>query len=252
MNSGANISPIILAGGLGKRLRGITRDRFPKPMVPIPVAGESVPFLEFPLAHLKAQGFTEIVICIGHLGEQICQHFGDGGRFGLSISYDNAGSADTGRRVWSAAQRLYADQFLVFCGDVYHPFELREFIAQFQQHPQWRLQLAVAPSLDDAPTNLAIDSDGVITSYDLNGLREQGNGTDAGTLLLRRETLDIYSDTADFSLTADLYPRLIEEKALGGAILDTPYFDIGTPCGYRRFCEHASAGGAVPLSGQAQ
>ena len=56
----------IIAGGLGTRLGALTKD-IPKPLVP--VAGR--PFLDHQLRLLKAGGVDKVVLCIGHMGEQI-------------------------------------------------------------------------------------------------------------------------------------------------------------------------------------
>ena len=65
---------VILAGGLGTRLRPLT-ESVPKPMVPV----RGRPFLEYELALLAQNGITDVVLCVGYLGEQVSQHFGSGG-----------------------------------------------------------------------------------------------------------------------------------------------------------------------------
>ena len=62
---------IILAGGLGTRLRSVTHDHMPKPMVPVSYQGESYPFMSFLLSHLYEQGIRKIILCVDHLAEQI-------------------------------------------------------------------------------------------------------------------------------------------------------------------------------------
>ena len=64
---------VILAGGLATRLRPIT-DNIPKSMVSI----DNRPFLEYQIELLKNMGVADIVLCIGHKGEMIKNHFGDG------------------------------------------------------------------------------------------------------------------------------------------------------------------------------
>ncbi len=73
---------VIMAGGLGTRLRPIT-ETIPKPM--IHVAGR--PILEIIIERFKQQGFHSIVLCVNHLSEVIEDHFGDGSSFGVSITY---------------------------------------------------------------------------------------------------------------------------------------------------------------------
>jgi len=239
---------IVLAGGLGTRLRSITKNRCPKPMVPVDLAGRSYPFVEFVLRHLFDSGISEVTICLGHLGEQIPRYFGDGSEFGLSISYDAAGQVLTANRVLSAAGRLGAAEFLVVCGDTYHPIDYGQFMSRFHRCSGWLAQLAVHERAAGEPANVRIADDGRVTAYsadaDINGL----NGLETGTLALRRSALELFHTGTIESLTDDIYPRLITRRALGAFASTVPFFDIGTVAGYQAFCAYAREGGAVPLS----
>lgn len=73
---------VIMAGGLGTRLRPIT-ESIPKPMVPI--GGR--PILEVIIEQFASQGFRWITLCVNHLAEVIEGHFGDGRAFGVDIEY---------------------------------------------------------------------------------------------------------------------------------------------------------------------
>ena len=73
---------VILAGGLGKRLRPLTTDR-PKPMIQI----KDIPIIELQVSWLKKFGITDIIVLVGHLKEKIKHHLGDGKKFGVNISY---------------------------------------------------------------------------------------------------------------------------------------------------------------------
>ena len=73
---------VILAGGLGTRLKPITQV-VPKPMVEI----DGSPFLEVLVERLKRSGFDDYVMLVGHLGDQIIRHFADGSEFGVKIRY---------------------------------------------------------------------------------------------------------------------------------------------------------------------
>ena len=63
---------IVLAGGLGTRLRSVVPN-LPKPMAP--VAGR--PFLEIVLNRLAQKGFRRVVLSVGYMAEKIVEHFGD-------------------------------------------------------------------------------------------------------------------------------------------------------------------------------
>lgn len=73
---------VILAGGLGLRLRPYTMS-IPKPLLPL---GE-VPTIEIVLRQLAFQGFTRVVITLGHLPQLVEAFLGDGDRFGLQLEY---------------------------------------------------------------------------------------------------------------------------------------------------------------------
>jgi NDP-sugar pyrophosphorylase family protein len=73
---------VIMAGGLGARLRPLTND-IPKPLLRV----GSRPVLETIVDNFANQGFRHIVLCINYRGELIREHFGDGSRWDVEISY---------------------------------------------------------------------------------------------------------------------------------------------------------------------
>ena len=73
---------VIMAGGKGTRIASV-RNNIPKPMMP--VGGK--PVLEHEISCLADQGYTDITLVIGHMGDIIREYFGDGRKFGVSISY---------------------------------------------------------------------------------------------------------------------------------------------------------------------
>lgn len=73
---------VIMAGGLGTRLRPIT-ETIPKPMIPI--GGK--PILEVIIGKFQDQGFTNFTFCVNHLADVIKGYFGDGKKFGVDIEY---------------------------------------------------------------------------------------------------------------------------------------------------------------------
>lgn len=73
---------VILAGGMGKRLRPLTSDR-PKPMIEI----DNIPIIELQVNWLKEFGMKDVIVLVGHLKEKIKHHLADGTKFGVNISY---------------------------------------------------------------------------------------------------------------------------------------------------------------------
>jgi MurNAc alpha-1-phosphate uridylyltransferase len=112
---------MLLAAGRGERLRPLT-DTTPKPM--LRVAGE--PLLARQLRTLRAAGYTDVVINLHHLGEQIEAAFGDGRDLGLDIRYSREPRLlETGGGIVNALPLLGIEPFLVLNGDIYtdFPFE---------------------------------------------------------------------------------------------------------------------------------
>ncbi len=103
---------IILAGGLGTRLRPLT-DETPKPLLPI----KGKPIVQHTIEQLKKHGVKNIILSIGYKADKIKEYFGDGSKLGLNISYiveDNP--LGTGGAVKMAAQGI-TQPFILTWGD---------------------------------------------------------------------------------------------------------------------------------------
>ena len=107
---------MILAAGRGERLRPLT-DCTPKPLLQ---AGDSL-LIEHHLHALSVAGFRDIVINVGHLGQQIIDQLGDGSRYQLKIHYSDESGAilETGGGIVRALPLLKSDPFLVINGDIW-------------------------------------------------------------------------------------------------------------------------------------
>jgi dTDP-glucose pyrophosphorylase len=130
---------VIMAGGLGTRLRPYTQD-CPKPM--LEVAGK--PMLEHILENLVGQGFSRFWICLNYLGEVISGHFGDGKRWGATIRY-----VQEERRLGTAGALALIDPpphqaFVLVNGDVLTRVNYRHLL-EFHQARQARATMAVRP-----------------------------------------------------------------------------------------------------------
>ena len=78
---------VIMAGGKGTRISELFPN-IPKPLIPIKNAdGISKPVLEWEIESLVSQGFTDIILTVSHMADQIQSYFGDGSRFGCTIQY---------------------------------------------------------------------------------------------------------------------------------------------------------------------
>lgn len=106
---------VILAAGLGTRLRHIIGEDIPKVMVNL----NGKPLLQYTVEILKSKGIREIIIIVHHKKEKIINFFRDGKEFGLSINYfdqenPKGGTADA---VNYARKKITDEKFLLLYGD---------------------------------------------------------------------------------------------------------------------------------------
>src|SRR5215218_1596547 len=123
----ADVSVALLAGGLATRLRPIT-ETVPKALVEL--AGK--PFIDHQLALLRRNGIRRVVMCLGHLGERVREHCGDGSRYGMDLRYSFDGDTlmGTGGALVRAAD-LLDETFWVMYGDSYMDIDYRAVLAHF-------------------------------------------------------------------------------------------------------------------------
>ena len=110
---------VIIAGGLATRLWPATK-AIPKSLISI----NNRPFAEYQLAWLATQAITDVVFCVGYLGEQIRDVIGTGQRFGVKVRYADEGLdlKGTGGALRAALDAgLLAETFYVMYGDSYLP-----------------------------------------------------------------------------------------------------------------------------------
>src|ERR1043166_2414768 len=114
---------VILAGGQGTRMRAVSTD-VPKSMLPI----GNKPVLVYQIELLKNYGITEIIILVNHLKDSIISFFGNGERFGVSITYyEEAVPLGTVGGV-KAIEDLLKGDFILLYGDVMVDMDIHHYI----------------------------------------------------------------------------------------------------------------------------
>lgn len=217
---------VILAGGLGTRLRPVT-GKIPKVLVT--VGGR--PFLWHLLELLKSQGITDVVLCIGYLGEQIRASFGDGESLGIMLRYseEKEGLLGTGGAL-KQARDLLEDYFLVLNGDTYLPIDYNRLEKSFLSQGKKALMVVYDNSEDTGvKNNLELAGGAIVLRYDKESRNSGLKYVEAGALVLKREALDLIEDRYPVSLEGGLYPALMAQKELAAHDAGQRFYDIGTP-----------------------
>jgi N-acetyl-alpha-D-muramate 1-phosphate uridylyltransferase len=220
---------VILAGGLATRLRPMT-DTVPKSMVL--VAGK--PFLAYQLQLLKKSGICNVVLCVGHLHEQITSYFGDGNAFGVSISYsyETDRLLGTGGAIRNALSLLH-DKFFVMYGDSYLPVDFRavwQFSERFGKEPL----MVVYRNRSSYDASNVVFRDGMVQLYDKQNRTAAMEYIDYGLLVLNTDLFMSMPEGQCLDL-AGLLSSVAAEGRLGGYEVQKRFFEIGSRDGLRDF-----------------
>lgn len=213
---------VILAGGLGTRLRPIT-ETVPKPMVP--VLGQ--PFLRWQLEDLKAQGYTRILLLVAYLGEVVEKHFGDGRSLGLEIQYAYETSPlGTGGALKNGIDKL-EQEFILLNGDSFLRAPLDTMVRAYRSG-DFDAAVSVYDNHDPVPVipNIRVGDSHVIGYEKDAGLERGFDQIDSGIYIINRNLIKNGPD-GKFML-ADLWPGLIESGRLGAISVPERFYDIGT------------------------
>jgi N-acetyl-alpha-D-muramate 1-phosphate uridylyltransferase len=212
---------VILAGGLGTRLRPIT-ESVPKPLVP--VGGK--PYLHWQLEELAKLGYSRILLLVGYLGEMIVEEFGDGRSLGLEIQYSHERYPLGTGGALKYAKEMLEDEFILLNGDSFLRIPLEEMESMFKG---FSALMAVCDASSDVPVIPNVKTqDGVVVSYEKDAEAERGfTQIDAGVYVLRKSLL--MSASMEKFMVADLWPNLIRQKTLGAFKVSNRFYDIGTP-----------------------
>ena len=218
---------LILAGGLGSRLGSMVSE-VPKPLL---LVGKR-PFLECQILQLRRHDLTNIILCIGYLGEKIRQYFGNGERWGVNINYSEEKKAlGTGGAIKLTERLVKDDHFLVLNGDSYFNIDLGELI-DFHKRRGALVTLALLEINQPERYGLVeIDENYNIVGFKEKGTAAKSNLINGGIYAFNKELFD-FIPKGKSSLEKDLFPGLIGKRFYGKP--HTAYFiDIGILQAYR-------------------
>lgn len=220
------IDAIVLAGGMGTRLRPVTGD-LPKPMAP--VAGR--PFLEILLATLEGKGLRRAVLSLGYRAERIRDHFGS--RFGaIELDYEiETVPLGTGGAIRRALARCHTASALVVNGDTLLDLELDALLA-FGRSPD--APVLVARAVDDTARFGRLDVDqGRLLAFVEKGAAGPGL-INTGHYRLPRTLFDGHPLPESFSIEHDFLAQLAGRLGIEVFVSRGTFIDIGVPEDYAR------------------
>ena len=218
---------IIMAGGKGTRISSVAKD-IPKPMIKV----LDKPVLEHEIICLKEQGFRDIIITVGHLGQEIIDYFGDGKRFGVTIRYyfEKKPLGNAGALI--KIKDMIKDDFLLINADSIFNVDINRFVS-FHKKKQGLVTILTHPNSHPYDSSLiSIDSNNSVISW-LNkedvrfGWHE--NRVNAGIHILSPQLLEKHFEKEIIDLDRDILKPLCGTGKIFA--YDSPEYvrDMGTP-----------------------
>ena len=218
----------ILAGGLAARLGNLAQGQ-PKSLIQI--LGK--PFIEYQLDLLKKNGIRDIVLCIGHLGEQIESYLGDGSRFGINLRYSREDKLLGTAGALRNAHRLLNDIFFTMYGDSYLSLGFRAAMSYFTSRSKLAL-MSVYKNYDRYDRSNTVVQEGLVKRFSKEEKTKDMVYIEYGVNLFRKEALDLVPENEPCRLE-DLFPQLIQSEELLAFEVKERFYEIGSPEGLRDF-----------------
>lgn len=223
----------IMCGGTGTRLRPLTF-KHPKPSIPI----LNKPSVLHLIEHLSREGFNEIVMTLGYMGERIEEQLGDGHMFGVHIDYvyekEKMGTAGG---VKNAEEYLKNEPFIVLGGDHVLNLDLREMY-RFHETNDAIVTLGLI-SIDD-PREFGI-ADMDINNRIHRFLEKPKSGqifsnlASTGIYICDPEIFDWIPENKKYDFAKDLFPALLAaDKRINGMLVRGKWTDVGSSAAYRQ------------------
>ena len=230
---------MILAAGKGTRVRPITHT-IPKPMIPI----LQKPVMEFLLELLKEHGFTEVMVNVSHLAEEIENYFRDGQRFGVEIAYSFEGRIQDGQLIGDALgsagglkkiqnfQSFFDETFVVLCGDALIDLDLTEAVRRHREKGAMASLITKRVPKDQVSSYgvVVTDADGRVRSFQEKPAVDEAasNMINTGIYIFEPEVLDFVPSGQPFDIASDLFPKLVAAGAAFYALpMEFEWVDIG-------------------------
>ena len=223
------IDSIILAGGLGTRLREVVPD-LPKPMVSI----NGKPFLDLILSLLNKCGSIErVILAVGYMADKIIERYEDSSEYSFEILFSvEKKLLGTGGAIKNALKYTETDNVLVLNGDSYVEVDLYDFL---KKHLQTNANMTIVlKELENSNRygSVKIDEDNKITRFEEKKTGLSKGLINAGVYMIRKTLFDSIKEQTVISLEKELLPVFIK-KDVFGYIGKGKFVDIGIPETYK-------------------
>ncbi|MCD4668981.1 MAG: NTP transferase domain-containing protein [Actinomycetia bacterium] len=224
---------VIISGGLATRL-GPLAENIPKSLLEF----NNKPFIQHQIELLAKKGFKNIVICLGHLGEQIEDFLGNGKWLNVDINYsfDGATLLGTGGAVLKARNYL-SDVFFIIYGDSYLDIDYKTALNFLYENNKLGL-MTVYENNNQYDKSNVIYKNNMVALYDKKNRTNEMDYIDYGLSIFNKEALNLIDLKSGFYDLADLLNILSKKNQLLGFEVKKRFYEIGSQKGIKDFNDY--------------
>ena len=210
---------MILAAGLGKRMRPLT-EKIPKPLLKV----NDKPLIEHLIVRLVEGGITGVVVNHYYLGEMIEKVLGDGARFGIEILYSKETALlETGGGVINSLGKLKDESFIVVNADIWTDFNFAS-LKQIHEDKNLAHLILVENVAHNLKGDFYINKAGLVSARPSTGAACL---TFSGISVLHRKLFEGHK-VQSFSFIPLLQAAMADDRVTG-EIHNGVWIDVGTP-----------------------
>lgn len=224
-----NIPALLLVGGLGTRLQSVL------PSIPKPLAQVgNAPFLQLLVRQLRSQGIRHLIMCSGHLADQVQREFGDGSILDVKIDYSKEPRPLGTAGAVKFAQSLIstASDFIAMNGDSFLELDFGGFL-KFHKRHGGIVSMAVCKVPDAGRYGtVQCDEHGRVRGFVEKSGKPSPGLINAGVYFFKHQVLQEIPDGPS-SLEKEVFPRLLN-RGVYAFPQSGKFIDIGTPEDYAR------------------
>ena len=218
---------VILAGGLGSRLGKLTKKN-PKALIKI----NKKPFIYYQLKYLSKQGFKNVLICVGYLGDRIKKYVGNGKKFNLNIDY----SVENKKLLGTAgcirkASTILEDNFFIIYGDTFLPINFKN-IQKFFKKKNSNAMITIFKNKNNLDkSNVSLIGKKIL--YKKNSKLKKMNYIEYGVSIFSKKLI-LQKKYKNYSDLSDLFHILSKKSKLDYFIIKKRFYEIGSVIGLKQ------------------
>lgn len=222
---------VILASGDGVNMRPFTYE-IPKPLLPV----KGRPILEYSIEMLRDANVRDIVLVVSHLADKIRNHFGDGSKYGVSLTYVEEKTPRGTARSLKAAKKYLNTQspFVLMYGDVLLNLDLSDLLTLHEEQEAFAT-LALTTTADPGGYGVVRLRGNSVVGFSEKPTRSATSALiNAGVMVFSSGIFSYVEQRGVTALEEDVLSQVVKNEDVIGYPFEGTWFDVGTPEEYER------------------